>query len=456
MEINRHNRFSLRIQNIIFVVLFLSTIGLLLWISQQYDYQSDWTANKRNTISDTSRSLLKLIDGPVSITAFASENIQLPVRQPIKDIIGRYQKHKKDIKLTFISPETEPEKIRQLGITVDGELIIGYQGRSEHVTVLNEETITNTLQRLLRRGEKKIVFIHGHGERKPDGQANHDYGLISNKLADKGIITAKLNLNEAPSIPSSTDVLVIASPLITLLQGEVNLILDYIEQGGNLLWLTDPDDGSNLQPLAQKLNIDFYPGVIVDTTTQLLGIQDPSFALVARYQTHPITRGFDLMSMYPRARAIKFPVNEEDKTWQFTPFLQTAEQSWTERSKLEGEIRFDTDTEQLGPLTIGLALTRELKIQEKTQSQRIVVMGDGDFASNAYLGNGGNQELGFNILNWLSNDDNFISIPVTTAPDIELQLEELQWSLLGLFFLLGIPGILLISGIVIWLKRRKR
>ena len=83
-------------------------------------------------------------------------------------------------------------------------------------------------------------------------------------------------------------------------------------------------------------------------------------------------------------------------------------------------------------------------------------MGDGDFISNAYLGNGGNQVLGFNILNWLSNDDNFISIPVTTAADIDLQLEELQWGMLGLFFLFGLPGILLASGIVIWIKRRKR
>lgn len=456
MEINRHNLLSLRIQNIIFILLFVSSMGLLLWISQQYDYHSDWTATKRNSISEASRVLLSRIDGPVSITAFASEDSEATIRQAVQELVGRYQQYKKDISLNFVSPETEPEKIRQLGITVDGELIIGYQGRSEHVTALNEETITNTLQRLLRRGEKKVVFISGHGERKADGQANHDYGRFNQNLSQKGIVTTNLNLREAAVIPSDTDVLVIASPLVALLEGELDIILQYIKKGGNLLWLTDPDNASNLQPLANKLNIGFFPGVVVDKTTQLLGISDPSFALVARYQNHPITRRFDLMTMFPRARAIKFPLNKNDQSWQFTPFLQTVEQSWTERAKLEGAINFDEKTEQPGPLTIGLALTRDIKRDEESRSQRIVVMSDGDFISNAYLGNGGNQVLGFNILNWLSNDDNFISIPVTTAPDIELQLDELQWSLLGVFFLFGLPGILLASGIGIWLKRRKR
>jgi ABC-type uncharacterized transport system involved in gliding motility auxiliary subunit len=456
VEINRHNRFSLRLQNIIFIVLFLSVMGLLLWISQQYDFQSDWTATKRNSISEASRTLLARIEGPVSITAFASNTAQAPVQQTIKDLIGRYQQYKDDIELNFINPQTEPEKIRQLAITVDGELIIGYQGRSEHVTVLNEESITNTLQRLLRHSEKKIVFIQGHGERKPDGKANHDYGNFSDSLFDKGIITTSLTLSESPSIPDNTDVLVIASPLIDLLDGELKIILDYIDHGGNLLWLSDPDNRSDLHQLKKKFNLDFYPGIIVDTTTQLLGINDPSFALVARYTNHLITRDFDLLTMFPRARAINHTTNQEDSDWKHDAFLQTVEKSWTERGELEGEIRFDKNTEQLGPLTIGLAITREIKQQDKNHTQRIVVMGDGDFISNAYLGNGGNQALGFNIINWLSNDDNFISIPVTTAADIDLQLEEVQWAILGLFFLIGLPGILLISGIVIWLKRRNR
>lgn len=456
MEINRHNRLSLRLQNIIFVVLFLSAMGLLLWLSQQYDIKSDWTATKRNSISEASRTLLTRIDGPISITAFASNTAQAPVQESIKDLIGRYQQFKHDIELTFINPETEPEKIRQLAITVDGELIIGFQNRSEHVTVLNEEAITNTLQRLLRHSEKKVVFIQGHGERDPEGKANHDYGTFSKNLADKGIVTSRLILSESPSIPNNTNVLVIASPLIDLLDGELKLILDYIDNGGNLLWLTDPDNRNSLQKLKKKFNLNFHKGVIVDTTTQLLGIDDPSFALVARYTVHPITRDFDLLSLFPRAQAINYTNHSEETSWNYQPFLQTVEKSWTELSELKGEIHFDKDTEQLGPLTIGLAITRSLKQQNKDHTQRIVVMGDGDFISNAYLGNGGNQALGFNIINWLSNDDNFISIPVTTAPDIDLQLEEFQWGILGLFFLIGLPGILLINGIVIWLKRRNR
>jgi ABC-type uncharacterized transport system involved in gliding motility auxiliary subunit len=60
------------------------------------------------------------------------------------------------------------------------------------------------------------------------------------------------------------------------------------------------------------------------------------------------------------------------------------------------------------------------------------------------------------MVNWLSHDDNFIAIPVRTTPDSELSLSETAWSILGLLFLVILPLILLASGIVIWLRRRKR
>jgi ABC-type uncharacterized transport system involved in gliding motility auxiliary subunit len=83
-------------------------------------------------------------------------------------------------------------------------------------------------------------------------------------------------------------------------------------------------------------------------------------------------------------------------------------------------------------------------------------MGDGDFLSNMFLGNVGNQDMGYNIFNWLSHDDTFIAIPSKTAGDVQLELSETNWALIGLFFFVGLPGGLLITGITIWWRRRKR
>ncbi len=86
----------------------------------------------------------------------------------------------------------------------------------------------------------------------------------------------------------------------------------------------------------------------------------------------------------------------------------------------------------------------------------MVVVGDGDFLSNAYLGNGGNLNLGMNIFNWLAHDDSFIAIPAKTAPDTSLNLSKIATGSIGLGFLIVLPLLLLGSGLVIWLKRRKR
>ena len=460
MKLDRHTLLQLRIQNIIFLILFLIVIGLLAWLSKTYNYETDWTANKRNTLSDASIKLLSRMQEPFKITAFATESDLVPTRKKIKEIVGRYQRHKDDINLHFVNPETEPELTRSQGITIDGELIIEYQSRTEHIQNINEEVLTNTLQRLMRSSEQKIVFITGHGERSADGQANHDYGLFMKHLSAKGIKADSLSLNEHPSIPDDTSVLVIAGPQIDYLPGEVNLINNYISKGGNLLWLYDPGSIYGLQPVANTLGVSFVDGVIVDPSTQILGIDDPSFALITEYTDHPVSKDFTFMTIYPRAAGIK---HTESKNWQAQAFLNTVERSWSE-TELKGTVTFDEGNDTGGPLVIGLALTpaenenatEHKDMPNKSNKQRIIVVGDGDFISNAYLGNQGNKDMGYNILNWLSHDDQFISIPSTTAPDTELTLEELTWSILGIIILVVLPLLLLTCGIFIWFRRRKQ
>ena len=94
---------------------------------------------------------------------------------------------------------------------------------------------------------------------------------------------------------------------------------------------------------------------------------------------------------------------------------------------------------------------------ESTASeQRIVVIGDGDFLSNTYLGNPGNLDLGLNIVRWLSHDDATIEIRVTSAPDTSLVLNKAAQAVIAIGFLVGLPLLLLLAGVVIWLRRRRR
>ncbi|MBL8247276.1 MAG: ABC transporter, partial [Candidatus Competibacter sp.] len=88
--------------------------------------------------------------------------------------------------------------------------------------------------------------------------------------------------------------------------------------------------------------------------------------------------------------------------------------------------------------------------------QRIVIMGDGDFLSNTYLGNGANLELGLNIIHWLTLDDTPILIVPKAAPDPNLNLSENELALIAAIFLIGLPGALLAGGWLIWFYRQRR
>ncbi len=474
MKISRKIHRQIRLQNLIFSLLFVTVMGLLAWLSTRYSAQFDWTAASRHTLSEASRKVLGALEGPVKITAYARENKAL--REQISDQINRYQRVKPDISLDFVNPDTKPDKVRELGISADGELVIEYQGRSENLQEPTESALTNALQRLASAREQHVVFLEGHGERSPTGQADYDLGQFGSEIKRKGANLLNVNLAVTPRIPDNTSVLLIASPRANYLPGEVALVGDYVKQGGNLLWLGDPGDLHGLKPLADQLGLKFLPGTVVDATTQLFGIDDPTFAIVAEYSAHPITRGFQTMTLYPAAAALE---KTGDRGFETAPLLSTLARSWTETGPVEGKIKFDADKgEREGPLTIGFVLTRDRprpagedeaakaapkqagdlpkKAPDAPPQQRIVVIGDGDFLSNAYLGNAGNLNLGLNILQWLSQNDQFINIPAKTTADQTLELSPLASGSIAVGFLVLLPLTLIGAGFFIWLQRRKR
>ena len=465
MKINARKHLEIRLQNLAFTLLLLAVAGLLGWLSTRYSAQYDWTAGGRHTLSEASAKVLGLFQGPVKITAYAREEKAL--REHIVEQVARFQRHKKDLSLSFVNPDTQPDQAREQGVIEKGEMRVEYQGRSEAVMEPSESAIANALQRLAHSQEQHIVFLEGHGERSPKGQANHDLGQFGEELARKGIKISLLNLAVTPDIPDNTDVLVLDGPRVNLLPGEVAKIQGYVKRGGNLWWMADPGDLHGLAPLAQQLGLKFLPGTVVDASTQLLGINDPTFALVAEYPPHPITQNFSAMTVFPTAAALE-PAG--DSEFERTPLLDTARRSWTETGPIEEKIKFDAGQgEHEGPLHIGYVLTRDLPSSaggkpaeepkadaDETPGQRVVVIGDGDFLANTYLGNGGNLNLGLNIIHWLSRNGEFINVPAKTAADKTLALSNIATTLIAAGFLFLLPLALFGSGAYIWFKRRRR
>lgn len=484
----RRFRRRFRLQRAVSLTLFLGLVALLAWLGHEHPREFDWTYGGRNSLSAESLRLVARIQRPIRIVAWARKDERL--RERIRDLVGRYRRANPRIALHFMNPDLAPEEARAEGVEFDGELRIHLGQRSERVTQLTEQAITSALQRLLRSGETRVAFLTGHGERDPLGQANFDLGAFGEVLRKNGIQLQTLNLAVHPQVPRNVQLLVIASPRARLLPGEVAAVRKYVKHGGNLLWLTEPGQPAGLQPLAEDLGLEFLPGRVVDAMTAVFGIKSPEIVLVPRYPSHPITRDLDLMTLFPGVQALRRETREEtadardrdaastEARWQVRVFLRTLDRAWTETGPLRGEIRFDPGTDEVaGPLDFGFAFTRTLedpggkarkaaaKGQGKAEAgteapasrtQRVVVIGDGDFLSNRYLGNGGNRDLGVNVVNWLVHADTLISVTPHPAPDQTLDLSRTAQSTIGVVFLFVLPGGLVLAGLWIWWRRRKR
>lgn len=454
MEFNKRLRRHLRVQDAVFLVLLLTALGLVGWLLQRYQLEFDLTASGRNSLSQASQKLLAKMPGPIRIDAYARELKFSPTRRQISDLVHLYQGQKSDIHLHFINPDSHPKQVREQGITLEGEMVVHYQGRSQHLSDISEQALSNTLLRLLRTNRKPIYFLTGHGERKRSGHSNPDLGLFNAKLNKSGFSVHDWNLPMQHQLPKDASVLVIASPKDNYLPGEVKLLEKFIENGGNLLWLMEPGGLHGLGDLASKLGMDQVPGTIADPSGELLGLNNAAFTLISDYPDHPITRGLSSVTLLPLACALE---SAEGTDWQITPLLKTSADSWSETGKLSKVIQYDTEDDIPGPLVVAYALQRPLGDNEApTPEQRVVVMGDGDFLSNAYLGNGANLKLGQAMINWLSHEDAVLPIQNRSDADTQLHWGRTEIRLMEAVFVILIPLGLVASGVGIWWMRRRR
>ena len=398
-------RFSQRLTTISFVLALSLVLGMLAWLGKQHDQVWDWTFASRSSLSPETIALLDRMQQPLTITAFVQDDGALHDR--IREVIARYQRQKPDISLAFSNPDLEPQRALQENVSQAGVLVLAYGQRREHLRSLDERSLAQALQRLLREKQALVLISEGHGEADSFSKTGTGLSHWRDDLVNAGIHLQPVNLLRGMSLPDNASLLIITTPAHPWTEGEVQEIQRYIKEGGNLLWLQDPGPLNGLAPLTKALGIEFVPGTLVDANErihQLLGIKQPTIIPVLDYAQHPVTQGLETQTLFPLAQAIE---TLPDSGWKAVPLLRTLQHSWSENGPLHLKVSFNlSQGDILGPLDLGIALSRKKGDTE----QRVVVIGDSQFANNTYLGYGANRQLTLKLISWLTEDQGLLSL----------------------------------------------
>ncbi len=339
---------------------------------------------------------------------------------------------------------------------------------------LSERQLTNKLAQLSQENMAVVYFLQGHEEYAIDG-SQAGFFEAANRLKEENYTVAPLNLADTGGVPADADVLVIAGPQKKLFDKEVAAVKDYLETGGSVFVLIDPQVEAGLEGLLSQWGVVPENTLVIDTSGggQLVGL-GPAAPLVTDYGDHPITAAFgNGRSFFPVARPLQI---REVSNIAETPLLFTNENSHAQ-TVTEGELSVDPNQAPAGPFALGVALSRpprRSRMQLQTpptqiirsagststaptapEESRMVVIGNSSFATDGLFDQQLNGDVFLNSVSWLSKQDSLtLSIRPKEATNRRFNMTVTQQILLTLLALVVFPLLGLIGAGTLWARRR--
>ncbi|MFN8059119.1 MAG: Gldg family protein [Vicinamibacterales bacterium] len=457
------------------VLVFLGILVGVNYVAARQNKRWDLTANKQFSLSDQSRKVLGELKAPLALKVFdRAEGLQR-----FRDRLGEYSYLSSQVKVDYLDIDKENILAQQLEVQQLGTVVLQYEGRTERVTTDTEQEITNGIIKVVQGAQKKVYFVQGHGEKDPtSSDPRTGYSSAADALKRDNFSVEKLVLAQQTAIPADASVVVVAGPQADYFAPEVDAIKAYLNKGGKLMLELDPPTGAdardtpNLVALAKDWGTDVGTNVVLDISGmgQLLGT-GPSVPVAATYPPHAITDRFTLVTAYPLARSVS-PLTGGDTTRAAQTIVETGARSWgeTDFSSLGGgkEVAFDEGKDKQGPVSVATAMSVAAPEQAPApeagatppaeppakKETRVSVFGDSDFASNGAVGIQGNRDLFVNVVNWLAQQENLISIRAKDPEDRRVNMTADQQFRTAILTVLLIPAIVFVAGIAKWWQRR--
>ncbi len=419
----------------------------------------DFTATGRFTLAGATEEVLRNVDVPARVTAFAPEGSgEARDAEVLLDEIERVNSKIDGRVLDFSKFGGEASR---LGVVDDGEVAVEVGERKEVVSPLVEGLVASALQRLARGKPQTVCSLVGHGEKELDAQEPDGFSLALALMDRNGIEARRLDLTVANAIPPECTVVALMGPRAELLPNEVSLLQGFLRDQGRMLVLREPN-GPNLDALTTPWGLRLLPGLVVDPERSQAG--DPTTLVVNSFPSaHPVTKNVDAVQMVTAGGVTT--VASDDPGLSVAKVLQSSGPSWLELTP--GIAAYEPNQgDRGGPVVLGGAADRsEVKPGGETRVSgggpsiartRLLVYADAQWATNGVIGNLANSRLFANGLNWLAGEEDLVAIP-GVDPDLRrLTLTPGQRQQMAIGAIGVVPAVAMVAGAAVWLRRRKR
>jgi ABC-2 type transport system permease protein len=274
---------------------FIAVLAVVQATSVRRSHLFDLTRNQRNTLAPQTVALLDSLDREVTATAFFRQDS--PARAGAGQLMGLYARLSPRFRFRLVDPDRHPELVEQLGANAD-EIVVEAGGARRIARAAGEDALTNALLQVTRTGAKTVYFLTGHGERSLDLTSSDGFSAARAGLESQGYTVRPLSLLGLAAVPEDAAVVVIAGPPASSSIGEP--CCGYLAAGGSSRWSTrtlrsapGPAEFRGCGRRSRR-----------DRARNRRSQVRRDGGKIRRYERHPITRGFNFVTMFPRARRI--------------------------------------------------------------------------------------------------------------------------------------------------------
>lgn len=442
----------------------------------------DLTKEKFYSLSEESKKQLENTNQEITIYMFGYEENSVVV-----DLAKQYSKYKDNIKVELVTVESRPDLAQEFNVTTEeqeyGEVVFTCEGRNikanyyDFITTdyttyeqidLTEQKMTNSILGVTLENAPKIYFLTGHSEY---GMSDY-FGELTSALQSEVNEVETLDLLIKNEIPEDCKTLVIASPTTDFTEYETDLIIKYINNGGDILWLSDYTNKGVLNN-TQKI-LDLYgvsvlnDGIILEQDISAMLMQTQDLIIPTISEESEITNTFASSGKVLFIDSGRIDIEEEEKLSELgvtvTNLLTTSEKAFY-RKDLNITSSTPNEDEEVKSYVVGALATKTLNGEEEdTIVSKLVIYANGLFATDypitiqnetrnaIYLGN--NRDLMLNSISYLTDRTDTITIRKTYSSVTYTPTEKEDIIVKTVIFVA--PIIIIATGITVWVVRKRR